>query len=558
MGLLLELPLLTLAYWVADHAIRRDGAVRVARRAGFGSLTTQAGVVALAAAAATVWRWDGAGSQDVVRLLGVGIALMLGWKAATKDIDPVVGETHAFARVAVLVCAALGLWSPAFLVASALLLSHPLGVWEHHATMPMRMLQASVAFLALSAASPLVTEELFQDASVLVFFGLTIQISHYLITALAKGYLGPRWYSWVTDNQLHHLAASAYSWGWARFVPWPAWRRVIGALRVVERPMQLFAFTVELLSPLALLDRNLAIAFCLSWSAFHAGVFLTAGLLFWEWIGANLLVAVALWLLPEPVAREVFGPLPVLLACGFLVLFPLRHKLWKPMPLGWWDTPFTQRMRWLAEGESGAVYEVYNDFMCPNERLYGKVHGCFLAPDAVCTYHLGEVWKHELRDALRAAGPDLERLRMVRERFGIHPACPYFADRHRRYLQAFFARLNAGASKSVLPRWLRLLKAPGGQCFYWGDRTPYRRQEPVRRVFIRYYEEYFDGAELRCLQDELVEEIPIPKTPPEAVPEPTPKELDDFLLEHAKGRLLDLPSFGDGYVRTDDGKRASA
>jgi hypothetical protein len=224
------------------------------------------------------------------------------------------------------------------------------------------------------------------------------------------------------------MASSAYSWGRPRFLPWPAWRKAIHALARIEVPLQAAAFILELLSPLAFLNPGSAIGFCLAWAGFHPGVFAVSGLLFWDWILTDLALAV----------------------------FPLRHKLWKPMPLGWYDSPFTQRIHWRVRGLSGKLYGLYNDFMCPHERLYGKVNGCFLAPCPVITYHLGEVWKPELRDAIRAAN-------------------------HAAYLRRFFSALNRGARKHVLPRPLRWLKAPGDQvsigaiCRAIGAGSPSRR-----------------------------------------------------------------------------------
>ena len=58
-------------------------------------------------------------------------------------------------------------------------------------------------------------------------------------------------------------------------------------------------------------------------------------------------------MLPAEVTAVAFGPLQAAVGLVFLVAFPLRHKLWRPMPLGWWDTPFTQRIHWVAHGPSG-------------------------------------------------------------------------------------------------------------------------------------------------------------------------------------------------------------
>jgi hypothetical protein len=113
--------------------------------------------------------------------------------------------------------------------------------------------------------------DLMSDAAVLFWFVVTIQVSHYIITALAKGWLGPRWNSWHRENHLHHIAASAYSWGWMRFLPWSTWRRVVHTVRRLERPMQTSVFAIEALAPLALLYPLVAVGMCLTWSCFHVG-----------------------------------------------------------------------------------------------------------------------------------------------------------------------------------------------------------------------------------------------------------------------------------------------
>lgn len=553
----INLLLMTAGYWATDRLVRADGLVRTLGRLGVRSETKVALACTLPfAVLAPFWPWGVLPGEQSVRVLAVVVTAFLTWKATTKDIDVVTGETHALARALVVVCVVGAWWSPALVVAGVLLLSTPFCLWDHHATLPMRVLLATVTFAVVSKVLQPIPE-LMADAAILFWFVLTIQVSHYVITALAKAWLGPRWASWPRENHLHHIAASAYSWGWLRFVPWSVWRRVVHTVRRFERPMQASVFSVEALAPVALLHPDAAVAMCILWSLFHVGVFALSGLLFWDWVLTNLTVAAAIFLLPPEVTTQVFGPWQALAAIAFMVAFPLRHKLWRPMPLGWWDTPFTQRVHWHAHGASGQVYGLYANFWCPHERLFGKVNGCYLAPVPVMTYHLGEVWKHELRDALRDCGPDLEQLDVVRAQFGIEPRSDALAENHVAYVRRLFHELNHGARKHVLPRALRRLKAPGGQCFYWGDLPPYRMQEPVAKVTLHYREEYYDGRELVRLHDQPILEIPIDEACAQVAPvrAPTPKMIDDLLLRHARGKLIDLPSFGDGrFVDADDGK----
>jgi hypothetical protein len=551
-SLLLSIALLTVAY-AGVHRLVREG--RWWRRTR-GPAQLPLAVLPWALLSPW-WTWSSVPDGAAVRAVTGIVVAALAWKAATRDRDVVALRSMLPERAIVVACA-VGVWlSPAFLMPALLLFGAPFSLWEHHATMPMRALMAIAAWLGLAALPPMGIA----DASALFWFLLTIQSSHYVITAIAKAWLGPKPWSWVTDNRIHYLAANAWGWGWARWLPWSTWRRVVDAVKPVERPAQGFAFGIEALAPLALLDVRLAAAFGVAWAGFHLGVFALSGLLFWEWVVLDLAIAGALGMLPASTSAAAFGVGPAVLSAAFLVAFPLRHKLWKPMPLGWWDTPLTQRMHWLAHGESGVEYEVYANGWGPHERLFGKVHGCFLAPRPVLTYHLGEGWKRELRDAIIAAGADAEALEFVRRRYGVLPRDEQMAADHVAFLHRFFWMRNEGVSPAVLPRWLRWAKAPGGQCFYGGDRPAYRGQERIVRFEVRYREEAYDGAQRRLIHEQTVLAADVDPDRARAavgVRVPTPKDIDDLLLRHAVGRLIDLPDFGGGFVQADDGQRRAS
>lgn len=557
MALVAALACVLLAYAAVDRVLRRGALAALSR-------SPWAAVVLLSVA--PFWSWDVVSQRIELDWVACAVATFLSWNASTRDLDPVNPGPGGWTRAFLLSVALSSFSSPALLLVSAGLLSGRFHFWQHHAAFPMRVLQSFVAFALLCTLVGALCGAGFDwldptalEAALVLFLTIMI-VSHYVITALAKGLLGPKPWSWLVHNRLHYLPASAYSWGWARFIPWRRFRCIVALVERVERPLQIVVFLLELTVPLALLDPDIAVFYCVAFAGFHVGVCLLSGLFFWDWMLTDLLLALLIVWLPRSVADEAFGVVPFAMGSLTLGLFPLRHRLWKPMPLGWYDSPFTQRVHWRVTGVSGKTYGLYNDFMCPHERLYGKVHGSFAVPHAVLTYHLGELWKLELRDALVEAGPDLTRLDHVRERFGIHPACARLTARHQQYLTAFFAALNRGEKKSLLPRWARCLKAPGDQLFYWGDLEPYRRQEPVTRVVMIYREEFFDGRDLVRLVDQELLGFDIVDTPPDVALEMTPREMDDYLLSLAWGRLIDVPGFRGDYLAGDDqvGKLARA
>ena len=533
---LVQLGLLCLSYWALDRITRQGGALRLvdALDAKLRGLGRGLGLLALVALG-WWWRWDLVLASEFARPLGVGLGAMLTWKVVTKDLDIAAPERHVVVpRLALLAAVCVAWWSPAGLVLALVLLTRPFEQWRHHAILPMRLVLALVAHTALSPLAAFEPLSTYVPAGPsVVFFVLTVQASHYLSAGWAKLRLGPRWSSWMLDNRLHHQVANAWGLGWARFMPWPRWHRLVRAVARVERPLQAATVAIELFAPLALLSPSAAyFAFAL-WSLFHLGALLLGGFLFWDWIGTSVMLGLALALAPASLFAGAFGWQAVLISTAFIVAFPLRNRLWGPILLAWWETPSCQRMRWFVEGESGRRYELHADFMCPHERLYAKVQALFLAPVPLMSFHLGTVWEVEHRDALREAGPDPRRLDEVRARFGVQPRDPVLAADHVAYLHRFLAALARGARKHVLPPGLRWLKAPGGHCYYWGELPAFRGQEPARRLSLRFDEHYYDGEALVQIHDDEVLELVIDERSSERAggPEPRARSVERAICE---------------------------
>ncbi len=71
----------------------------------------------------------------------------------------------------------------------------------------------------------------------------------------------------------------------------------------------------------------------------------------------------------------------------------------------------------------------------------------------------------------------------------------------------------------------------------------------MREVRLVFIEQYFDGSNLIRLAEQEVARVTVPETMPKRhAPELTPKELDDYLLRQAAGRLIELPSFKKTYT----------
>lgn len=418
-----------------------------------------------------------------LRWFVITVIVLLTWQGVTSDYDVTepIAPQRLDKELLLLLAAASCLWPAALLPWMAVYCGRLRG-WKHHAMMPTRLLKAYLAwfFVAMLFGAAC------SAAALLLVLGC-VSLSHYVKPAWSKARLGPYLWSWAWHNRTHYLMASAYSWGWARFLRAETVSRVLRRARPLDRPVNFFAMAVEAAGLIAFLDRRLLIAALLATALFNAVVALASGILFWENIVTNIALAITITLLPGAEYDAVFGWPAALIALAVLLL-STADLLWQPWHLGWWDSPFTARVHWQVETVSGMTLGLYNDFMCPYEREYGRVLGYFLTDEPVLHGHLGIVWDRELRDLLVQADGDRYQLRALKQTYGHVQADEQQAREHIAFLTRMFTQLNAGARKSPLPRSLRRLKAPGGQLYRWGDLPPYRGEEPVRRITIRYEE----------------------------------------------------------------------
>ncbi|WP_411574218.1 hypothetical protein [Streptomyces fradiae] len=438
---------------------------------------------------------------------------LLTWRGATSDYDvtaPIAPQRRS-KLLLLFLAAASCIWAPALPAWTAVYCGRLRG-WQHHAMMPVRLLKAYLAWhLVTAALAPSPSE---CTASLVLVLGC-VSLSHYVKPAWSKARLGPRPWSWAWHNRTHYLVASAYAWGWARFVPAAAVSRLLRRMRVIDRPVNVITMVVEAAGLFAFTDRRFLIAALVATAFFNLAVALASGILFWENIAVNAGFAAAIGLLPRTEYATAFGWPAVLIALT-VILLCTADLLWQPWHLGWWDSPFTARVHWQVETVSGAALGLYNGFMCPYEREFGRVEGYFLTDEPVLHGHLGIVWERRLRDLIVEAGADRVQLRALKESHGRTYEDEEQSARHIAFLTAMFLRLNAGTRKSPLPRRLRFLKAPGGQLYRWGDLPAYRGDEPVRRITIRYQERCYlpRTGEFVLIADHVLREIDLgaPKT----------------------------------------------
>ncbi|MEU6121847.1 hypothetical protein [Streptomyces sp. NPDC047123] len=439
-----------------------------------------------------------------LRWLTVFVIALLTWQGATSDYDVTepVGPQRLDKLLLLMLGAASCFWPPALLAWIGVYCGKLRG-WKHHAMMPLRLLKAYLAWFVVA----ILFKTSGSAAALLLVLGC-VSLSHYVKPAWSKARLGPRPWSWAWHNRTHYLMASAYSWGWARFLRPETVSRVLRRTRGLDRPVNILTMATEAAGLIAFLDRRLLVAALAATALFNLVVVLASGIFFWENIATNTAFAVTVGTLPGTEYDTAFGWPAALVALAVLVL-SAADLLWQPWHLGWWDSPFTARVHWQVETASGAQQGLYNGFMCPHEREFGRVLGYCLTSEPVLHDHLGIVWDRQLRDLVVQADGDQQRLSHLKQTYGRIQKDERQANVHIAFLTTMFSHLNNGARKSPLPRSLRRLKAPGGQLYRWGDLPPYRGDERVHRITIRYEERCYrpTTGDFALLANDVLHEI---------------------------------------------------
>ena len=419
----------------------------------------------------------------------IGCGATITWRAATLDIDLASGKRMIAERLA-LIASCIGFcFFPGCAILLLFIAVNRLRAWNHHQHITVRSL---VMFLTTSVVAPFVESSEF----LLWFLTLLIIASHYAAAGVAKVWLGPHWYSWIWDNRLDNYIATAYLWGWRRYVAPERIAAYALKLQRWNRPLQAGVVTFELLAFALLFSQSLCFLFFACAILFHVAIFALSGVFFWQLI---VVYPLLLWGVTTLDITHLFTPWNGILFASIIAALPLRGKVWAPQWLAWWDSPFTARIHWIAQGTSGRRYAVTNTFMCPNERIFGHNYGDCLIKEKRVNKHHGELKSYPLYQALLNA--DATTLSALKQQRGHSVYSAKHEAIHLDYLRRFFSNANSGAAKRVCPWWL---KAPGELFFYWNRQPTYHGQEPITSLSIFYREELFSQGHFVLIHEELL------------------------------------------------------
>ncbi|MEL6546452.1 MAG: hypothetical protein AAFQ82_17630, partial [Myxococcota bacterium] len=205
----LELAVALTLYWASDVIFRRELWSKALGRLGASHRVSLAVLLFASIPIALFVPWSVSTlDRSLLATFAAIHGSMMAWKSGTDDIDVAVGEAWWFERGLLLICGIAVWWTPAFIPLQLLVTSKPFSGWKHHGSLPLRVLQlAFVSSVGLMASDALGLGQ--HGVGFFVVALLMMHGSHYIPTAIAKGILGPRWYSWMWDNRLGYVAASS-------------------------------------------------------------------------------------------------------------------------------------------------------------------------------------------------------------------------------------------------------------------------------------------------------------------------------------------------------------
>jgi hypothetical protein len=330
--------------------------------------------------------------------------------------------------------------------------------------------------------------------------------SYYFAAGVAKWNYGPP-HSWLLENHLSNLGASAYIRGWLAFLDEDVVMGAIAIARRMDVAMAGFAFVVELgaLVGFFIHERLTRLFFWLCF-LFHIGIFVVSGIFFWKWMATNVIFYFWLKRGGAPFIKRVFRHRAVALF-GILTIYFSLDRIWyfPQTRVVWYDTRLMENYELYAVGASGERYLVDPSSLSPMETHWIQGRLCYATDERSVTGIYGVSGSHRILTVLEG----LDSPEKARELYRKARPC---TDPKRRavfdeFIQRYFANLN---QKGRPHRWLEWIGRPSHIWIHPQGRL-YDLQERVTTVELWRTIVYHHGGGLHRLEQKRLREVPIPQ-----------------------------------------------
>ncbi|WP_156840533.1 hypothetical protein [Novosphingobium aquimarinum] len=290
---------------------------------------------------------------------------------AARDMSDPSVLFHSHARWVGAGLALLGLWRPAGLFASAMVLwmmrELQTGLTGFYfSTLDIRNVAEVIAFWSLGLAwldvasrSARLSEITGLDragraTSALMLFaaGVGAHLANYFWSGLAKLALDGGPLSWLFDNRLYEGIPGALEKGTLPLAIWPVGVDILETvLRTVAVPINLAAFAVQIFAVFAPLRRRWLILTIIGFDLFHIAVWFALGLLFWKWIALNTILLLTLSRMSDSEWRPLAQRTTMVFVVAGMAMF-------KTATLAWYDSPGFASPYFVAEMRDGTRFRI--------------------------------------------------------------------------------------------------------------------------------------------------------------------------------------------------------
>lgn len=448
--------------------------------------------------------WEHGRSMRGAMMLILG---MVAWAGATMPYNVYLDRAHLFDRFLV-VAFAVATWktplAAPFVARFALIMLRQADLPIRQDSFDYRaIIDVLVAFSAFVWVS---YRKTFQPKHFLLF-ALAVFGSYYYATGIAKWGFGPK-YSWLLENRLSNLTASAYVHGWLGFIPEGWFMAFLGVVRKFDIPLAVFTLVVEYGALVAFFVRpSLTRLWLLFGAMLHLGIFAMSGIFFWKWAFTDL---VLFFWLGRPGGAEVLramsrNALNLVFGVG-LVYYSLQWIWFSPqIGVAWYDTRFMENYEIHVVDTKGSKYMMHPSSFAPGEVHWEQGFFCYATTgERTLTQVYGTVYNHHIFKAIEAIKDPKEALLMHRRERLCDDARgkKTFED----FMQRFFGNLNR--SKGFRHRWLSWIGRPT-HIWIQPPGIFYKGQAPVVRVEVwRTLVLHHEGA-LHRLEHKLVRSLDI-------------------------------------------------
>lgn len=195
----------------------------------------------------------------------------------------------------------------------------------------------------------------------------SLQLGHYVASAIEKLRIGSDLFDWVTGNRTEFLLLAAESVGaWSPLAALGATERVVDATAAGRVPINAVTLAIELLPLVAVFRLRWMVVSLLMLAGLHLGIWTVTGIGFWKWMILDVALAIgiaATWrIAPDsknstksaPVGRGVAWKR----GCALAILMLLQPSIMEVVRLGWHDTPALNRVRFDAVLDDGTIVPI--------------------------------------------------------------------------------------------------------------------------------------------------------------------------------------------------------